>query len=136
VQKSILLAAIQNEIQRPDFSYFVDEPLSVAQGGRGGVVAGCTACKKRINTMQQFLECRLYREIVGTLNLVNPLLRIYSWGNGHGDSPKIPASKDALRLLQWPRLICRSHLETRATIMRLLFFPIAPSPIAPNPFSP
>lgn len=56
MQKSILLAAIQNEIQRPDFSYFVDEPLSVAQGGRGGVVAGCTACKKRINTMQQFLD--------------------------------------------------------------------------------
>jgi hypothetical protein len=35
VQKSILLAAIQKEIQRHDFSYFVDDPPSVAEGGKG-----------------------------------------------------------------------------------------------------
>jgi hypothetical protein len=52
----ILLAAIQKEIQRHDFSYFVNEPQSVAQGGRGVVVAGCPACKKRINTISQFLD--------------------------------------------------------------------------------
>jgi hypothetical protein len=56
VQKSILLAAIQKEIQRHDLSYFVDEPPSVAQGGKGVVVAGCLTCKKRINTMVQFLD--------------------------------------------------------------------------------
>jgi len=56
VQKSVLLAAIQKEIHRHDFSCFVDEPPSVAQGGRGVVVAGCPACKKRINTMTQFLD--------------------------------------------------------------------------------
>jgi len=56
VQKSILLAAIQKAIHRHDFSYFVDEPPSVAQGGRGVVVAGCPACKKRINTISQFLD--------------------------------------------------------------------------------
>ena len=56
MQKSILLAAIQREIQRHDLSYFVDEPPSVAQGGKGVVVAGCPACKKRINTMTQFLD--------------------------------------------------------------------------------
>jgi hypothetical protein len=56
VQKSILLTAIQKEIQRHDLSYFVDEPPSVAQGGRGGVVAGCPACRKRINTISQFLD--------------------------------------------------------------------------------
>ena len=55
-QKSILLAAIQKEIHRHDFSYFVDEPPSVAQGGRGVVVAGCPACRKRINTISQFLD--------------------------------------------------------------------------------
>jgi hypothetical protein len=38
VQKSALLDAIQKEIQRHDFSYFVDEPQSVAQGGKGVVV--------------------------------------------------------------------------------------------------
>jgi hypothetical protein len=51
-----LLAAIQKEIQRHDLSYFVSDPPSVAQGGRGVVVAGCPACKKRINTMVQFLD--------------------------------------------------------------------------------
>jgi hypothetical protein len=56
VQKPALLAAIQKEIQRHDFSYFVDEPPSVAQGGKGVVVAGYPACKKRINTMTQFLD--------------------------------------------------------------------------------
>jgi hypothetical protein len=38
VQKSVLLAAIQKEIQRHDLSYFVDEPPAVAQGGKGVVV--------------------------------------------------------------------------------------------------
>ena len=56
MQKSILLAAIQKEIQRHDLSYFVSDPPSVAQGGRGVVVAGCPACKKRINTITQFLD--------------------------------------------------------------------------------
>jgi hypothetical protein len=56
VQKSILLQAIQKEIQRHDLSYFVDEPPSVAQSGRGVVVAGCPACRKRINTISQFLD--------------------------------------------------------------------------------
>jgi hypothetical protein len=53
VQKSALLAAIQKEIQRHDFSYFVDQPPSVAEGGRGVVAASCPACRKRINTMTQ-----------------------------------------------------------------------------------
>jgi hypothetical protein len=56
VQKSVLLAAIQKEIQRHDLSYSVDEPPSMAQHGRGVVVAGCPACKKRINTISEFLE--------------------------------------------------------------------------------
>jgi len=56
VQKSALLAAIQKEIQRHDLSYFVSDLPSVAQGGRGVVVAGCPACRKRINTISQFLD--------------------------------------------------------------------------------
>ncbi len=56
MQKSLLLAAIQKEIHRHDFSHFVDEPPSVAQGGKGVVVSGCPACKKRINTISQFLD--------------------------------------------------------------------------------
>jgi hypothetical protein len=55
VKKSELLRALQQEIRRHDFNYFVDQPPSIAQGGRGVVVPGCPACQKRINTMSQFL---------------------------------------------------------------------------------
>lgn len=40
MQKSVLLAAIQQEIQRHDFSTFIDEPPSMAQGGKGVVIPG------------------------------------------------------------------------------------------------
>ena len=56
VKKSELLRALQQEIRRHDFSCFVDQPPSVAQGGKGVVVAGCPACLKRINTMSKFLD--------------------------------------------------------------------------------
>ena len=56
MQRSILLAAIQKEIHRHDLSYFVNNPPSVAQGGKGVVVSGCPACEKRINTTVQFLD--------------------------------------------------------------------------------
>ncbi len=56
MQKSVLLRALQQEIRRHNFSCFVDQPPSIAQGGRGVVVPGCPACMKRINTMNQFLD--------------------------------------------------------------------------------
>ena len=56
MQKSVLLAAIQQEIKRHSWDHFIDEPPSVAQGGNGVVVSGCTACKTRINSMHQFLD--------------------------------------------------------------------------------
>lgn len=54
--KSELLQAIQQEIQRHDWSHFVDEPPSIAEGGRGVVVPGCPVCHKRINTISNFLD--------------------------------------------------------------------------------
>lgn len=56
MKKSALLRALQQEIRRHNFNYFVDQPPSIAQGGRGVVVPGCPACEKRINTMSQFLD--------------------------------------------------------------------------------
>jgi len=56
VKKSELLRALQQEIRRHDFSHFVENPPAVAQGGKGVVVPGCPVCKKRINTMPQFLD--------------------------------------------------------------------------------
>jgi len=54
--KSKLLAEIQAEIYRHDFGTFVDQPPSVAQGGKGVVVAGCPACRKRLQSMNYFLD--------------------------------------------------------------------------------
>ena len=56
MKKSELIAAIQKEILRHDFETFVDNPPSVAQGGRGVVVPGCATCNKRANTTTHFLE--------------------------------------------------------------------------------
>jgi hypothetical protein len=56
VKKSELLRALQQEIRRHHFTCFVDQPPSVAEGGKGVVVPGCPTCKKRINTMNQFLD--------------------------------------------------------------------------------
>ena len=54
--KSKLLAEIQAEIYRHDFGTFVDELPTIAHGGSGVVVAGCPACKKRLFSMNQFLD--------------------------------------------------------------------------------
>lgn len=54
MKKSELLRALQIEIRRHDT--FVDNPPSVAHGGNGVLVPGCPACRKRINTMAQFLD--------------------------------------------------------------------------------
>jgi hypothetical protein len=66
VQKSVLLAAIQREIHRHDYSYFVDDPPSIAHRGRGVIVSGCPTCKKRINTMAQFLD-HLRNDVISEL---------------------------------------------------------------------
>jgi hypothetical protein len=56
MEREQLLAALETEIRRHDFDCFVTEPLSIAQGGKGVVVPGCPACKKKIYTMAQFTD--------------------------------------------------------------------------------
>jgi hypothetical protein len=56
MKKSDLYQALRTELHQHDFSTFVDEPPSVAQGGRGVVVPGCPTCKKQFGTMSQFLD--------------------------------------------------------------------------------
>lgn len=56
MKKSELLQALQIEIRRHSFDTFIDEPPSVAQGGKGCVVPGCPACRKRLFTMQNFMD--------------------------------------------------------------------------------
>lgn len=56
MKRSDLLAALQAEIRRHDFSTFLSETPSVAQGGKGVVHPGCPACRKKIYTMAQFMD--------------------------------------------------------------------------------
>ena len=56
MQKSVLLRELQKEIRRHDLSTFVDEPPSVAHGGKGVTVPGCPCCRKRFGTIAQFLD--------------------------------------------------------------------------------
>lgn len=54
--KQELLRLLQLEIRRHGFDTFVDEPPSIAQGGRGVVVPGCPTCKKRFETSPHFID--------------------------------------------------------------------------------
>ena len=56
MRKQELLRALQTEIRRHDFSTFLSETPSMANGGPGGVVPGCPACKKRLFTMANFMD--------------------------------------------------------------------------------
>ena len=46
----------KDELMRHTWDTFVDEPPSVAAGGNGVVIPGCPACRKRINTNDQYLR--------------------------------------------------------------------------------
>jgi hypothetical protein len=56
MKKSELLKALQAEIRRHDFSTFLTETPSMAEGGPGVVVPGCPACRKRLFTMANFMD--------------------------------------------------------------------------------
>jgi hypothetical protein len=51
-----ILRSAKSELMRHSWDTFVAEPPSVAQGGNGVVIPGCPACKKRINTNDQYLR--------------------------------------------------------------------------------
>jgi hypothetical protein len=47
---------VKAEFSRHTWNTFVDEPPSLAQGGRGVVVPGCSMCRVRCQTVSQFTE--------------------------------------------------------------------------------
>ena len=58
-----LIAAIQSELRRHSWDAFVDQPPSIAHCGRGVVVVGCPACRKKLYTVSQFIE-RQARDVI------------------------------------------------------------------------
>lgn len=69
VKKTELLRALQTEIRRHTFDYFVESPPAVAKGGHGVVVPGCPACRKRLFTMQNFMDHHLADDVLPPLTL-------------------------------------------------------------------
>ena len=51
-----ILAIIRHEMHRHRFDTFVDEPPSIAQGGKGIVVSGCSLCRVQFRTTEQYVE--------------------------------------------------------------------------------
>jgi hypothetical protein len=51
-----LIRVAREEMQKHSFDTFVDDPPSVAQGGRGHVVSGYPVCKKKFQSLNQFME--------------------------------------------------------------------------------
>jgi hypothetical protein len=56
MDKVKILNAAKTELMQHHWDAFVDDLPSVAQGGNGVIVPGCTHCKKRINTTDQFIR--------------------------------------------------------------------------------
>src|ERR1700693_2691230 len=66
------LAAAQIELMRHHWDTFCTEPLSIAEGGKGVIVPGCTHCRKLLYTNNQYLSHlaldvlpKILEEIVG-----------------------------------------------------------------------
>jgi hypothetical protein len=56
VERSRVLQSAREEMQKHTFDTFVDNPPSIAQGGRGVVVPGCPGCRKRLQSLNQFMD--------------------------------------------------------------------------------
>jgi hypothetical protein len=56
MDRAAIVSVVKDEFRKHTGDTFVDEPPSVAQGGRGVVVPGCPQCRKRIQTMSQFVD--------------------------------------------------------------------------------
>lgn len=54
--KEKILAAAKAELMKYSLGNFVDDPPSVAEGGRGVVVSGCPACRRPFGTVNQFMH--------------------------------------------------------------------------------
>jgi hypothetical protein len=56
IDQSKIIQIAREEMQKHSFDTFVDKPPSMAQGGRGVVTSGCPGCKKRFQSLNQFME--------------------------------------------------------------------------------
>jgi hypothetical protein len=56
MDKAKIVLTAKKELMRHLWDSFVDEPPSVAEGGKGVVVEGCPRCRMLLNTTDQYLR--------------------------------------------------------------------------------
>ena len=56
IDRDRLIRIAREELEKHAFDTFVNNPPSIAQGGRGVVVSGCPGCKKQMQSLNQFIE--------------------------------------------------------------------------------
>ena len=56
MDKNKILAAAKEELLKHSLDTFVDEPPSVAKGGKGVVVTGCPECRTKFGTVNQLMH--------------------------------------------------------------------------------
>ena len=56
MDKAKILMTARTEFMRHSWDTFVNEPAPVAQGGKGVVITGCPRCRKRLNTIDQYMR--------------------------------------------------------------------------------
>ena len=69
-QKARFCAILKAEFAKHRWDTFVDEPPSVAKGGSGVVVPGCSTCKVRLQTVSQFVD-HLCERVVAAIEREN-----------------------------------------------------------------
>jgi hypothetical protein len=56
LERAKLQSVLKAEFARHRWDTFVDEPPSMAQGGHGVVVPGCSMCRVPLQTVNQFTD--------------------------------------------------------------------------------
>jgi hypothetical protein len=51
-----IVAAVQDELRKHQGDTFVDDPPAVAYGGKSVMVPGCVTCRKKMNTIGEFMD--------------------------------------------------------------------------------
>ena len=70
MKRSEFVFKLQQELRKHQLETFVNEPPSVAKGGRGIVAPGCVHCRKPINTMTAFLDHVMFEVLPGAVERI------------------------------------------------------------------
>jgi Fe-S oxidoreductase len=56
LERNRIIEIARDELVKHSLDTFVDDPPSIAKGGRGVVVTGCPGCRKQFQSVNQFVN--------------------------------------------------------------------------------